>query len=417
MTPYDILPGTEMLSKEQNERITKTGPDAPMGKLLRRYWQPVGVSDEVTTRGQPKPVKVLSEELVLFRDEFGQPALMGRRCPHRLTSLAYGRVEDGGIRCPFHGWLFDRTGTCLQQPAEPLGSTFKDKVRQTAYPCRDLGGLIFAYMGPPANEPLLPNYEVLVRQDGTRAMDVYTAGGNYLQHVEGAIDTSHLSYLHATNWSKVKHQLFAMPKPVLEHRETDYGLWQKSLLPNITGYGVTADPVLLYTYFIMPAGFLRVQESVPGTGLVQKIQSWYVPIDDDNTVRYQVAFSPPLADGTPYEWSHERTEPPSAANDYFRDYGRVDTISGIPVDAHRTPIQPEISYTPQDMMANEEQGSVCDRSHEHLGANDAIVTAMRRMYFDAMDAVAAGHDPLHILRDPHENELVRIAGHERGELV
>ena len=416
MLAYDI-PLISMLTKEQNDRITRVGAGMPMGDLLRRYWQPVGTSDDVTTAGQPKAVKILGEELVLFRDEFGQAALLGRRCPHRLTSLAYGRVEDGGIRCPFHGWLFDRTGTCLQQPAEPLGSTFKEKVRQTAYPCRELGGLIFAYMGPAGTEPLLPNYEVLVRDDGTRAMDVYTAGGNFLQHVEGAVDTSHLSYLHATNWSKTKHRLFEMPKPELEHRETGYGLWQKSLLPNITGYGESADPILLFTYFIMPAGFLRVQEHRPGSGLIHKTQSWYVPDDDEQTTRYQVAFSPKWPDGKPYEWSNERTEPPTRANDYFRDYARVDTISGIPVDAHRTPIQDEISYTPQDVMANEEQGAICDRSQEHLGANDAIVTTMRRMYFDAIDCVIAGTDPKHILRDPRENAFVQIAGVEKGELV
>ena len=406
-----------MLTKEQNDRLTKVGAGTPMGELLRRYWQPVGVSAEITSGGQPVEVKILGEELVLFRDTFGEPALLGRRCPHRLTSLGYGRVEDGGIRCPFHGWLFDRAGKCLQQPAEPVGSTFKEKVRQTAYPCRELGGLIFAYMGPSAAEPLLPNYEVLVREDGTRAMDVYTAGGNFLQHVEGAIDTSHLSYLHATNWSKTKQLLFAMPKPDLEFRETDYGLWQKSVLPNITGYGVTADPVLLFTYFIMPACFLRVQEHRPGSGLVHKVQSWYVPADDRTTIRYQVAFSPRWPDGTPYVWSTERTEFPTRANDYFRDYDRVDTISGIPVDAHRTPIQDELSYTPQDVMANEEQGEICDRSYEHLGANDAIVTAMRRLYFSAIDQVEAGTDPKHILRDARENTLVQIAGVEKGELV
>jgi phthalate 4,5-dioxygenase oxygenase subunit len=408
-----------VLKQEQNERICRVGPGTSMGDLLRRYWQPVGTSASVRPGGQPEATKILGEELVLFRDDLGRPGLLGRRCSHRLTSLAYGRAEDGGIRCPFHGWLFDVEGRCLQQPAEPR--PFCDKIRHLAYPCRDLGGLIFAYLGPPERMPLLPNYEVLVREGGTRAMDIYTAGGNFLQHVEGAIDTTHLSYLHATDWSRIKHKLFAMPKPELEHRETEYGLWQKSYLPNVTvhpEYGDTDGMMQhLYTYFIMPAGFLRVQEHMPNSGLIQKTQSWYVPIDDTSTIRYQIAFSPPWPDGRPYEWSTIRTEPPSAANDYFRDYAHTDTLSGIPVDAHRTPIAAAISYIPQDMMANEEQGSIVDRTAEHLGSHDQIVTTMRRIYFDAMDDVAAGRDPKHILRDPDQNKTVYIRGIEEVELV
>jgi phthalate 4,5-dioxygenase oxygenase subunit len=410
-----------MLTKEQNERITRVGPNTPLGKLMRRYWHPVGVSDRIKKGGPPVPVKVMGEELTLFRNSEGIPALMSRRCAHRLTSLAYGRVEDGGIRCPFHGWLYDITGRCIQTPAEPDESRLKNSIRLTAYPCRELGGLIFTYMGPPDKMPDLPRYESLAREDGTRTFDVYSAGGNYLQHVEGAIDTSHLSYLHATNWSQTKHKLFAMPKPLLEHRETDYGLWQKSWIPNVTihpDFGNVADGIMqtLYTYFILPAGFLRVQEHMPNSGLVQKIQSWYVPIDDENTTRYQVGFSPPWPDGRPYEWPTARTEDPTASNDYFRDYENTDTISGIPVTAHRTPIQANISYIPQDTMANEEQGAICDRTQEHLSPNDAIIARMRRIYFTNIDKVETGEDPTHLLREQGE-AIHYIRGLEDGELV
>ncbi len=409
------------MRSEENERITRVGAGTPMGALLRRYWHPVALSSDVTPNGQPKALTILGEELVLFRDDGGRPALLGRRCAHRRTSLAYGRVEDGGIRCPFHGWLYDRNGRCLHQPAEPDDGTYKNEIRQTAYPCRDLGGLVFAYMGPPDKMPLLPNYETLARADGTRAYDVYTAGGNFLQHVEGALDTVHLSYLHATNWSKIKHKLFTMPKPKLQHRETEYGIWQKSTVPNMTiheGYGEVHGIMQdLYTYFLMPAGFLRVQEHMPGSGLIHKTQSWYVPIDDTSTIRFQVAFSPPWPDGRPYEWSHERSEPPSAANDYFRDYARTDTISGIPVDAHKTPIQAKISFTPQDMMANEEQGAIVDRSQEHLTPHDTVLAHMRRIYLAAIDDVTQGRDPKHILRDPAANAIVYIRGQEEAELV
>ncbi len=407
-----------MLSREENERICRVGPGTPMGELLRRYWHPVGFAKDVKPRGQPQAVKILGEELVLFRDEDGRPGLLGRRCPHRLTSLAYGRVEDGGIRCPFHGWLFDVEGRCLQQPAEPEGSNFKDKVRQTAYPCRDLGGLVFAYMGPPEKMPLLPNFETLVREDGTRATDSYSAGGNFLQHVEGAIDTAHLSYLHATSWSKIKSKLFAMPKPRMEHRVTEYGLWQKSLVPNLTQFDkVHGSMMVLYTYFFMPAGFLRVNEHQPGSGLIQKYQSWYVPNDDAHTTRYLVGFSPRWPDGRPYEWPDVTAEAPGAHNDYFRDYERTDTISGIGVDKHRTPMTPNMSYIPQDMMANEEQGPIVDRALEHLGAHDGVVTSMRKLYFQAMDEVASGRDPKFIIRDAAANQIVHIRGMEAAELA
>lgn len=409
-----------MLSKEQNERITRVGPNTPLGDFMRRYWHPVGVTSQVGRGGPPVPIKVLGEELTLFRTEEGVPALVSRRCAHRLTSLAYGRVEDGGIRCPFHGWLYDITGQCIQTPAEPDDSKLKNAIRLTAYPCQELGGLIFAYMGPADKKPDLPHYESLAREDGTRTFDVYSAGGNYLQHVEGAVDTSHLSYLHATNWSQTKHKLFSMPKPVLEHRETEYGLWQKSWIPNVTvhrDFG-DADGIMqtLYTYFILPAGFLRVQEHMPNSGMVQKTQSWYVPIDDENTTRFQVGFSPPWPDGRPYEWPTEKTADPTAANDYFRDYDNTDTISGIPVTAHRTPIQANISYIPQDTMANEEQGAVCDRTQEHLSPHDAIIARMRRIYFTNIDKVESGEDPAHLLRG-RGTEIHYIRGLEQGELV
>lgn len=410
-----------MLTKEQNERITRVGPGTPCGELLRRYWHPVGVSDRLTAGGQPQAVKVLGEELTLFRNDEGTPALVARRCAHRLTSLAYGRVEDGGIRCPFHGWLYGTDGRCIQTPAEPDDSKLKSTIRISAYPCRDLGGLIFAYMGPPDLMPDLPRYETLARDDGSRTIDVYAASGNYLQHVEGAVDTTHLSYLHATNWSKTKHKLFTMPKPVLENRETEYGLWQKSWVPNVTAHPDQTEAVegimqTLYTYFILPSGFLRVQEHMPGSGLIQKTQSWYVPIDDENTTRYQVGFSPPWPDGTLYEWPTEKTEDPTRENDYFRDYDNTDTTSGIPLTAHLSTIQAKISFIPQDTMANEEQGAICDRTQEHLSPHDAVIARMRRIYFTNIDKVQAGQDPTHVLRG-EEGPIHYIRGVEEGELI
>src|SRR5438093_8420009 len=137
-----------MLTEELNDRLCLTEPGTPVGEFRRRYWHPVGRSRDVSSGGQPRQIKILGEDLVLFRDDTGQPGLLGLHCSHRATSLAYGRVEDGGIRCPFHGWLYSTEGRCLEQPAEPDDSTHKDSIRHPAYPCQELGGLIFAYLGP-----------------------------------------------------------------------------------------------------------------------------------------------------------------------------------------------------------------------------------------------------------------------------
>src|SRR5438046_3206806 len=149
-----------MTTREENELLTRTGPRTPGGELLRRYWQPVAISEELPPDGAPQPVRMLSEDLVLFRDEQGQPGLLGIHCSHRGADLSYGRLEDGGLRCIYHGWLYDRTGHCLEQPGEPQGSTFHERIRQTAYPCVELGGLILTYMGP-GEPPDLPPFEFL----------------------------------------------------------------------------------------------------------------------------------------------------------------------------------------------------------------------------------------------------------------
>jgi nitrite reductase/ring-hydroxylating ferredoxin subunit len=397
-----------MLRKEQNELLTRTDPGTAMGNLMRRYWQPVGTSVEIAAGGKPKQVKVMGEDLVLFRDDSGHPALLGLHCSHRLTSLAYGRVEDGGIRCPFHGWLYDRTGRCLEQPAEPEGSTFKDNVCHKAYPCQELGGLVFTYMGPPDRMPLLPRYEVLVREDGTRKTDYYDINSNFLQNVEGAVDTVHFSYLHMNDWSKVKHRLSELPKPRIEFEETDFGICQRSDLPDVTR-GIMD---WAYTYFFMPAGFMRIQESTHGKGDVKKFQSWYVPMDDTHTRRFQVAFAPLGNHGEPYEWPAEgEYVPPGPWNDYYRDYEHTDTISGIPV---RTPGSAVKGFLVQDNMVNESQGPIVDRSQERLGAHDTVLAANRAIYLKALKDLEQGRDPKHIIRDPAQNAIVYIAG--AGEL-
>src|SRR5436190_12156906 len=149
-----------MLTQEENARLTRVGPGTPCGELLRRYWQPVALAEELPRGGFPIPVEIMGEELVLFRDDQNRIGLLDLYCSHRAADLSYGRSEDGGLRCIYHGWLYDVNGRCLETPGEPAGSHLKDYVRHLSYPCQEKGGVIFAYMGS-AEPPLLPNYEVL----------------------------------------------------------------------------------------------------------------------------------------------------------------------------------------------------------------------------------------------------------------
>lgn len=399
-----------MLTPEQNDLVSRTGPGTPCGELFRRYWQPVGLSTEVKAGGKPKQVKIMGEDLVLFRDDKGRPGLLGLHCSHRLTSLAYGRVEDSGIRCPFHGWLYDVEGRCLEQPAEP--EPFCEKIHHLAYPCEELGGLIFAYLGPADKKPLLPRYDTLVREDGTRKVDYYTINSNYLQNVEGAVDTAHASYLHIDNWSKMKHEIAMLPKRHIEFREADFGMWQKAISHLFVVSKGRMLPV--YGHFFMPAGFVRIAES-PRSKHIQKFQSWYVPVDDTHTVRFQVSFSPPDKDGRPFEWPEDLPyEQPGPQNDYYRTYEEADTISGIPT---RTVASAVKGFLAQDSMVNETQGLIVDRSQEHLGSLDKILTAMRLIYLVAIEDVRKGRDPKHIIRDPAKNRIVYVRGNDEIELA
>jgi len=380
---------------------------------MRRYWQPVGVSADLAAGDQPRQVRILGEDLVLFRDESGRPGLLGLHCSHRATSLAYGRVEDGGLRCPFHGWLYGVGGQCLETPAEDDDSDLKDRIRHKAYPCQELGGLIFAYLGPRETEPLLPRYEVLVREDGTRKTDFYPINSNYLQNLEGAVDTVHAAYLHTDRWSEKKQVLARLPKPRVEFTETAYGLWQRCYKASPSPNGPVMNNV--YTYFFMPAGFLRVQESNKGEGDVKKFQSWYVPVDDTHTLRFQAAFAPIETSGERYEWPAEREfVQPLPENGYFRDYRRYDTISGIPVNAPGTAIK---GFLAQDSMVNESQGPIVDRTEEHMSQHDEILTAMRLVMLKAINDVQKGLDPKHVIRDAEQNAVVYIRGEDAMELV
>ncbi len=184
-----------MLTQEQNDALTRTNLGTGGGELLRRFWQPIALSTELPVGSAPVPVGILGEELVLFRDQQNRVGLLDRHCCHRGTDLSFGRLEDGGLRCLYHGWLYDVTGRCLDQPAEPPNSTFKDKVRQTSYPVVERAGAFFCYMGP-GEPPAFPNYDSFTYPEPNIHVHKLFIDCNYLQANEGNYDPSHVGFLH-----------------------------------------------------------------------------------------------------------------------------------------------------------------------------------------------------------------------------
>ena len=184
-----------MLSAEQNDLITRTGPGSAAGTLLRRYWQPAALVDELAGNRPVKPVRLLGENLVIFKDDKGRYGLIARACPHRGTDLAFGRLEDGGLRCAFHGWLFDVQGNCLETPAEPAGSTLCANIKHKAYPVVEKSGILFAYLGP-GEPPAFPHFDCFVAPDSHTFAFKGMIDCNWLQSLEVGIDPAHTSFLH-----------------------------------------------------------------------------------------------------------------------------------------------------------------------------------------------------------------------------
>ena len=364
-----------MLSKEENELLTRVGPGTPAGEMLRRYWWPVGFTEHVKEKGRPVRTRLLGEDLVLFRDGNGRLGLLGLHCSHRGTSLEFGRVEDRGIRCCYHGWLYDVRGRCLEQPAEPEGSTFKDRVQHPAYQAQEIGGFIFAYIGPePA--PLLPNYDLFLREDGEREVGAGHDYCNWLQRAENSVDQTHLVALHASEYPHL-----ALKRPVIGWERRDYGAKISMQVPGIS------KPKS--SHWIFPS-HTRHTTARKGRKPDHAIR-FRVPMDDTNTMTFWLRF---------YPYGEEDRSKPfllktlGFENDQAGVYERVDD-GWWGVASHD-----------QDRVAQESQGPIYDRTKEHLGASDQGVIMLRTMIKESIDAVRHGKDPVWVLRDSAQNETI-----------
>jgi 5,5'-dehydrodivanillate O-demethylase len=381
------------LSFEENETLTRVGRGTPGGEMLRRYWQPIALSRELKNR--PLKRRLLGEDLVLFRDDRGRPGLLTLRCAHRGTSLAFGHVEDGGLRCCYHGWLYDVEGKVLEQPGEPADSSYKGRVRQPAYKVQELAGIVFAYLGPdPA--PLLPRYDVLVREDGVRALNARIVHCNFLQMVENSVDQHHFKWLHRTPktrlWRDEKLTSEAKEWGILDtftRRVGDdyYRTISLFLMPNMNkvGYHLPEDH---------PAAFAATHEGYEAL-------RWRVAIDDTSTMHFTLYFGP-LVDGKP-----PRRMPADQS-----EQGLLDSVPGKYRWDEETGW---IARGDQDRCAQESQGPIFDRTSEHLGVSDEGVILLRRMLKQSIDAVRSGQDPIGIIRDPEKNNLRLVPGEYKLE--
>jgi phthalate 4,5-dioxygenase oxygenase subunit len=381
-----------MLSREDNELLCRVGRGTPMGELLRQYWMPALPASELPVPdGPPKKVRLLGEDLVAFRDTAGRVGMLGANCPHRGASLFFGRNEECGLRCSYHGWKWDVDGRCVDMPNEPEESTFKDKVRARAYPCRDVNGVVWVYMGARSTPPPFPTFEI----NTLPAEQVYPPlmmleDCNWMQALEGDIDSSHIDWVHAKlRADSAQRGTFHQDKrPRLEVLATDYGACYSARR--------RADTEGLYwhriTQFILPF-FTMIAASDPQ---VVSARAW-VPLDDYQNLQFVMRgrLDRPVTE----EERRQVRDPFKSWGGYVdggsdprkRYYTKANLHNDFLVDyeLQRTELKLGISFLGnlQDRAMTETMGPIYDRSQEHLGTTDAMVIFARRLLLDAAKAL------------------------------
>jgi 5,5'-dehydrodivanillate O-demethylase len=379
-----------MLHKDKNEALTRVGPGTPAGELLRRYWYPIAAVSELD-EDPVRKVRILGEDLVLFRDQRGELGLVAERCPHRRASLAYGIPEQDSLRCPYHGWAFDRTGACVDQPAEPTDSTFKNRIRTAAYPAQELGGMVFGYLGPqPA--PLLPRFDLYVWEGVLRSVGRALVPCNWLQIMENSVDATHVEWLHGRYFGYVLDKkrpggAEAVQHFVKHHVKTGFDVFEWGIIKRRVLEGQTEqdDDWAIGHPLVFPF-MLRVGSSGRHTFQIR------VPVDDTTTMHYWYNVYLP-ADGVavPPQESIPMYDVP------FREQDGsfiVDYVDG------------------QDIMCWVTQGEIADRSQEHLGTSDKGVILLRNLLTEQIELVRQGSDPMGVVRDPERNQLIELPQEE-----
>jgi 5,5'-dehydrodivanillate O-demethylase len=366
-----------VLSETDNLTLTQVGRGTPMGELLRRYWMPIAAVAELDDH-PTKPVRLMGENLVLYKDKAGNYGLVDRHCPHRRADLSYGWAEDCGLRCHYHGWLWDHTGRCLQQPFEETAhpeARYKDRVRIKAYPVEAKAGLLWAYLGPPP-VPLLPTWEPFTWQNGFVQIVFSEVPCNWFQCHENSIDPVHFEWLHS-NWSRALGGADGRSPTHLKvgFEEFEYGFTYRRILEGQSEQDElwTVGRCCLWPNCLFTGGHFE----------------WRVPIDDGNM----------LSVG----WFFDRV--PNEMEPYRQDripywYSPIkDPLTDRWITSH---------VMNQDFVAWVGQGIVADRTQEHLGESDRGVIMMRRRILEDAERVARGEEPKAIIRDPEKNRCVRL---------
>jgi 5,5'-dehydrodivanillate O-demethylase len=376
-----------MTTREENQILTRVGPGTPGGEMFRRYWLPVGITDDL--KDKPTLVRALGEDLVLFRDGQGRPGLLGALCSHRRANLALGTSTALGLQCRYHGWQYDVRGRVVITPGEPEESDLKETVHHAAYPCVDMGGMVFAYMGPDP-VPLFPQYDFLAAP-GERFVKVTgIANCNWLQCVENGIDPLHVSFTHRDVWSDLEIE------PTMGFEETPWGLVHKAYRPT------EHDGVWNYRehHVVMPGisiGGSQQRNLIGAAGTPPLSCRWSVPIDDETTLIirliWKAADNPGkfTNDPLPRGWRAITLEP-------YKEYKQ-----------HVGNEPPELGYTMPPIIATEDAtileslGAIVDRENETLLTyGDYGIQALRSMYLSEIRAVEAGRDPRGTFRDQHD---------------
>lgn len=388
-----------MMSVEQNEQITLTGRGRPAGELLRRYWQPVALLEELDKQRPVVALKIMGEELVLFKDKARTLGLVGRFCPHRGADLCYGRLEDGGLRCAFHGWLFDQTGQCLQQPAEPEDSQMYKRIKTAGYPVVEKNGIIFAYLGP-GEPPGFPGFDCFAAPDEYTFAFKGWIECNWLQALEVGIDPAHASFLHrylededpARSYGKqfrdrvggsdipMTRLLREYPRPEIKVEQTDCGLRITTLR-----YMENGATHVRVTNQVFPAAI-----TIPMSNEMT-ITQWHVPIDDHNCYWYAIFTS--FGDKVDKDLMRKQRLglyqlPAYVPNKNKRNHYGYDAEE----QANKTYTGMGLDINVHDQWAVESMGSIQDRTKEHLAKSDRAIIQYRKMLQSAIAQVSSGVD-------------------------
>jgi phthalate 4,5-dioxygenase len=386
-----------MLTREENDLLCRVEGAAPMGQLMRRHWLPACLSEEVVEAdGDPVPVRILGEDLVVFRDSDGRLGVLDRYCPHRRASLVFGRNEDCGLRCLYHGWKIDVEGNVVEMPSETAGSTLAQKVKHTAYPAHEHGGFVWVYMGPRETMPAFEPPPFAPSAGAKLAIVKFVIDCNWAQVLEGAIDSAHSSSLHSTDMTparvdsaKATASAWLRPStdkaPRLVSATTDYGFKYAAIRRPITN--AAASDYVRISVFVAPVTVL-----IPPNNLYN-VANINVPIDDTHTMFHFIAWNEGEPAGVDPEawrkfcsaqvgidvdrdWRRSR----NAANRYGQDRQamKLGSFTGIP------------GIPNQDVAMWETMGPIADRSRDRLGASDLAIVEFRRIMLDAVQNFAAG---------------------------